>query len=79
VSLWFAEWVPKGTPKDIVMTLNAALRHALADPNLRKPLADLGQTIPRPEELSPDSLAALQKAEIKTWWPILKAANIKPN
>jgi tripartite-type tricarboxylate transporter receptor subunit TctC len=79
VSLWFAQWAPKGTPKDIVATLNAALRHALGDPKLRKPLADLGQTIPGPEEQTPETLEALQKAEIAKWWPIVKAADIKPN
>jgi len=79
VALWLAMWAPKGTPKEIVATLNTAIRHSLADPTVSKRLADLGQTILRPEEQSPESLAALQKAEIKTWWPILKAANIKPN
>jgi tripartite-type tricarboxylate transporter receptor subunit TctC len=79
VVLWLAMWAPKGTPKEIIATLNTAIRHSLADPTLSKRLADLGQTIPRPEEQSPESLAALQKADIKTWWPILKAANIKPN
>jgi tripartite-type tricarboxylate transporter receptor subunit TctC len=79
VSLWFALWAPKGTPKEIITTLNTALRHSLADPNLSKRLADLGQTLPGPEQQTPESLAALQKAEIATWWPIVKAADIKPN
>lgn len=28
--------------------------------------------------LTPEALAAFQKAEIAKWWPIIKAANIKP-
>jgi tripartite-type tricarboxylate transporter receptor subunit TctC len=79
VALWLAMWAPKGTPKDVVAALNAAIRESLVDPTVRKRLADLGQEIPRPEQLSPESLAALQKADIKTWWPIVKAAGIKPN
>jgi hypothetical protein len=27
---------------------------------------------------TPAALAELQKAEIEKWWPIIKAANIKP-
>jgi hypothetical protein len=26
----------------------------------------------------PEALGALQKAEIEKWWPIIKAADIKP-
>ena len=77
VSLWLALWAPKGTPKDIVATLNAAAGNSLADPRLSKRLADLGQELPRREQQTPQSLAALQKAEIAKWWPIIKAANIR--
>jgi hypothetical protein len=29
------------------------------------------------EELTPETLAAVQKADIEKWWPIIKAASIK--
>ena len=77
VSLWLALWAPKGTPKDIVTTLNAAAGDSLVDPRLSKRLADLGQELPRREQQTPQSLAALQKAEIAKWWPIIRAANIR--
>jgi tripartite-type tricarboxylate transporter receptor subunit TctC len=77
VSLWNAFWAPKGTPKDVIATLNAAIAAALADPTTRKRLADLGQEIPPPQDQTPPTLATLQKAEIDKWWPIIKAANIK--
>jgi hypothetical protein len=32
-----------------------------------------------PREQTAAALAALQKAEIEKWWPIIKAANIKPD
>jgi hypothetical protein len=41
-------------------------------------LADLAQeTFPRAQH-PPEGLGPLQKAEIAKWWPIIKAANIKP-
>jgi tripartite-type tricarboxylate transporter receptor subunit TctC len=76
-SSWTALWAPKGTPKDAIASLNAAVVSALADPTVRKRLADLGQDIPPREEQTPQALGALQKAEIEKWWPIIKAAGIK--
>jgi tripartite-type tricarboxylate transporter receptor subunit TctC len=74
---WNAVWAPKGTPNDIVMTLNKAIVAAMADPAVRKRLADLGQEIYPPEQQTPEALAAFQKAELEKWRPIITAANIK--
>jgi tripartite-type tricarboxylate transporter receptor subunit TctC len=76
-SWWNGLWVPKGTPKDIIAKLNAAVVEALADPGVRARLADLGQEIFRREQQTPEALAAFQKAEIEKWWPIIKAFGIK--
>ena len=40
---WHGLWAPKGTPKDIIAKLNAAVVKALADPAVRQRLAELGQ------------------------------------
>jgi tripartite-type tricarboxylate transporter receptor subunit TctC len=76
-SNWHGFWAPKGTPKDIIGKLNAAVLDSLADPTLRQRLAELGQEIFPRNQQTPDGLGAFQKAEIEKWWPIIKAANIK--
>lgn len=77
-SFWHAFWVPKGTPKEIVATLNNALGKALADPATRERLTKIAQEIFPPDQQTPEALAAFHKAEIDKWWPIIKEAGIKP-
>jgi tripartite-type tricarboxylate transporter receptor subunit TctC len=77
VSAWHALFAAKGTPKNVIAKLNAAVVDALADPVVRQRLADLGNETPPREQQTPEALAAFHKAEIEKWWPIIKAANIK--
>ena len=77
VELWSGIWVPKGTPKDVVARLNAAIVETLADEAVRKRMAEAGLDIPPRDRQTPEGLAAYQQAEIKKWWPMIKAANIK--
>ena len=77
ILLWQGLWVPKGTPKNIIAKLNAAVVDALADPAVRTRLADLGVEIFPRDKQTPEALRALQKAEIEKWWPIINAAGIK--
>lgn len=77
IAVWHALWLPKGTPRDIVMRLNAAVREALADPVVRSRLVELGQDIPATDQQTPEALYAYHKAEIEKWHPIIKAAGIK--
>jgi tripartite-type tricarboxylate transporter receptor subunit TctC len=76
--IWQAIWAPKGTPAAVVAKLNAAIVAALGDPTVRSRLADLGQEVFPPEQLTPEALSAFNKAEIEKWWPIIEAAHIKP-
>ena len=78
MTLWNGLWVPKGTPREAVTRLNAAVVEALADPAVKQRLVDLGLEIPERDQLTPEALAAWHKAEAGKWWPIIKAANIKP-
>ena len=77
LSLWHGLWASKGTPKDVIAKLNAAVVAALADPAVQKRLADQGQEIAPREQQTPEGFAAFHKAEIEKWWPIIKGAGIK--
>jgi tripartite-type tricarboxylate transporter receptor subunit TctC len=76
-SHWYAFFAPKGTPKSIIGKLNAATVEALDDPIARQQLTDLGQEIFPRDQRTPEALATFHRAEIETWWPIIKAAGIK--
>jgi tripartite-type tricarboxylate transporter receptor subunit TctC len=77
-SFWHALWAPKGTPKEIIQKLNDAAMKTLADPAVRQKLENIAQDIFPAEQQTPAALRAYQKAEIEEWWPIIKAAEIKP-
>jgi len=74
---WFGFFAPKGTPKDVVAKLNAAMMRVLNEPAVRTRFAQLGLDMASPEQQTPEGLAAFHKAEIERWWPIIKSANIK--
>jgi tripartite-type tricarboxylate transporter receptor subunit TctC len=74
---WHAVWVPKTTPKSVIAKLNAAVVDTLADPAVRKRLADVGQEIFPREQQTPEALSAYQSTETEKWWPIIRGANIK--
>jgi tripartite-type tricarboxylate transporter receptor subunit TctC len=76
-STWLSMWAPKGTPKDVVARLRAAVAAALAGSAIKARFADMGFDVAPADQQTPDGLATLQKTEIDRWWPIVKAANIK--
>jgi tripartite-type tricarboxylate transporter receptor subunit TctC len=76
-SQWYGLWAPKGTASDIIAKINAAVVAALTDPTIRRELTEQGMDVPPSGEQTPQALAALQRDEIKKWWPIIKAAGIE--
>jgi len=78
IATWNGLWVPARAPAEAIQKLSKAAMDALADPAVRQRLAELGQEIPSPEQQTAAALGAYHKAEIEKWWPLIKAANIKP-
>jgi tripartite-type tricarboxylate transporter receptor subunit TctC len=77
MSGWFGLFAPKGTPGDVIAKLNGAMVQALADPGVRRRLAELGLDVAARMQQTPQGLAAFNKAEIEKWWPIIKSAGIR--
>ncbi|MBI1204291.1 MAG: tripartite tricarboxylate transporter substrate binding protein BugD [Rhodopseudomonas sp.] len=77
MSTWTAFFGPKGLDKAVVDKLSAAAMKALADPDVQKRLAQVGQDVYPASEQSAAYLAKFQDQEIKKWWPIIKEAHVK--
>jgi tripartite-type tricarboxylate transporter receptor subunit TctC len=76
---WYGLFAPKGTPKDVIVKLNAAAMDALGNQTVRSRLLELGYEIASRESQTPEALAAMQKADAEKWWPIIKEFAIKPD
>jgi tripartite-type tricarboxylate transporter receptor subunit TctC len=66
--------VPKGTPAEIVETLNKAVQAAFADAAMKAKLADTGGE-PLPGTAA--QFAAVMAAETEKWGKVVRAAGIK--
>lgn len=72
--VWFGLMVPAGTPREVVMRLNAAAVQATRSPEFIKRMTDLGYSI---IPGSPEDMSRMLDAELKRWAPIVKASGAK--
>jgi tripartite-type tricarboxylate transporter receptor subunit TctC len=71
---WFGVGASKNTPAAIIDKLNKEVNAALADPNMKARLVDLGGTVLAG---SPADLGKLIAEETEKWGKVIRAANIK--
>ena len=74
-SYWAGIGAPKATPAEIVNKLNKEINAALADPNMKARVADLGGDV---LALSPTDFGQLIADDTEKWGKVIKTANIKP-
>jgi tripartite-type tricarboxylate transporter receptor subunit TctC len=74
VTAWNAFYAPRDTPQPIVDLLNSELAKALAQPETRKRLLELGFD---PAGGTPADLARFEKQERTKWGPIIKATGLQ--
>jgi len=72
-SVWWGLVAPAKTPAPIIKQLNAAANTALADPEVRKQLNQLGVTI---VSGTPEQFGQFVKTETATWQHVIKKAGI---
>jgi tripartite-type tricarboxylate transporter receptor subunit TctC len=73
-SAWVGIGAPRNTPTEVVDKLNKEINAALADPQMKARLADLGAT---PVPGSPADFGQLIADETEKWAKVIRAANIK--
>jgi tripartite-type tricarboxylate transporter receptor subunit TctC len=72
---WYGMVAPRGTPADVVVTLNKEINTALADPTVQARLADFGGTV---LSGSPIDFGKLIAADTEKWGKVIRTADIKP-
>ena len=71
---WYGILAPAATPPDVIARLNAEIAKALAAPDLRQRMANIGVD---PAPGTPDELQRLIRDETELWTKVIKAAGIK--
>ena len=74
--VWYGIVAPKGTPSEIVDTLNAAVKAVLADPKLEARLVQLGG---EPMPMTPAQFGKLIADETEKWAKVVKFSDAKPD
>jgi len=77
IPFWHGLWTPKGTPKDVIAKLHAAVADALSDPAFRQHLSELGHIIPATDRLAPEAFRKHHAAEMARWLPVIRDADSK--
>jgi tripartite-type tricarboxylate transporter receptor subunit TctC len=76
VKVWHGLYAPKGTPKDVVDKLSAALRYAMADPMVKSRLTDLSADIVPQDKMNTVGLRSFLESETTKWGPIIRKSGV---
>ncbi|QWE11094.1 tripartite tricarboxylate transporter substrate binding protein [Polynucleobacter sp. es-EL-1] len=76
VKVWHGVYAPKGTPPAVVAKVNAALKAALQDPDIKKRLDESSIDIVSMDKVSSQSLKAQVDSELNKWGPLIRKSKI---
>jgi tripartite-type tricarboxylate transporter receptor subunit TctC len=76
VDVWNGISAPRGTPPEIIETLNRAVNAVLADPRLQARFAELGGA---PMPMTPAAFGNLVVQETEKWAKVVKLSGAKPD
>lgn len=77
ITVWFAMFAPKGTPKPVIDKLSKTLQQVLQDPEVKERLAKSGAETVSADRATPESLRAFLQSEIDKWVPVIKKAGVQ--
>jgi len=71
VSTWYGLFMPAGTPKDIVATVNAEVNKLLAMPDMKAAIHAQGAEL---QVMTPEQFSGLLKTDYQKWRSIVQAS-----
>jgi tripartite-type tricarboxylate transporter receptor subunit TctC len=75
--VWNALFAPKGTPREIITQINAAIGKGITDPAALERFAKLGAEAPPPADRSPEALAKIHASDVDKWGKVIREAKIE--
>ena len=75
--IWHGLYAPKGTPQDVVKTLNQALQVALDDDTIKARFAGVGTQVFGPSERSPQAHQERFRKEVATWKEVINKLGVQ--
>ncbi|WP_293599382.1 tripartite tricarboxylate transporter substrate binding protein, partial [Polynucleobacter sp. 35-46-11] len=76
VKVWHGIYAPKGTPPAVIAKVNAALKAALKDPDIKKRLDESSIDIVSMDKVTSKSLKAQVDSELNKWGPLIRKSKI---
>jgi tripartite-type tricarboxylate transporter receptor subunit TctC len=74
--VWFGVVAPRGTPREIVLKLSAALREVVAQPEFRDRLKAISEV--RLKTSTPEEMQAVIRKDIESWSAMMREAGVPP-
>ncbi len=75
--VWNALFAPKGTPREIIAQINAAIGKGIADPAALERFSKLGAEPPAAADRSPEALAKIHANDVEKWGKVIRDAKIQ--
>ncbi|QPF75546.1 tripartite tricarboxylate transporter substrate binding protein [Roseateles sp. DAIF2] len=74
VATWYGLWAPKGTPKEIIASMQSELKKAFAEDAIKTSWNGLGAELPN---LYGDAFGGFVHSELKRWAEVVKSSGAK--
>ena len=77
IPTWYALFLPRATPADIVQKLNRGMVATLQNPLVQQRLMELGSDLVPKDHMTPDYLGKFVAAEVEKWRRAITASGVQ--